>query len=225
MGWRVTQADPPSFWVTTPRVVLVLMGTILAAYVAYFFAPDAAKEFALVHFSVIPVRFDAHGPAPYGAWYEYAGPLLGHMFMHGGWIHVGMNLLVMAQGAPFLARRLGDGRFLLLFFVSGVAGALCYVFLQPHAETPMVGASGAICGVFGAYFLAVRPTPQAAFADARVRYAIFMFLFINVFLAGVAQVTGFLPIAWQAHLGGFVTGAALYPLLAPRWRDGPWARA
>jgi membrane associated rhomboid family serine protease len=220
-----SQAEQPSFWAVTPRVVTWLMGAILAAYLAYFLAPNDAKEFALYHFSVIPARFDANGPAPYGSWFEMAAPLIGHVFMHGGWIHLGMNLLVMAQGAPFVAARLGGLRFLLLFFVSGAAGALAYVLIHPGGEGPMVGASGAICGVFGAYFLAVRPTPRAAFADPRVRNAIFMFLLINVVLAGVAQMTGFLPIAWQAHLGGFMAGAALYPLLAPRVAAGPWSQA
>ena len=59
------------------------------------------------------------------------------------------------------------------------------------------------------------PIPQ-------VRNAAFLFLFINVFLAGLASVSGFLPIAWEAHLGGFVTGALVYLVMAPRLARGPW---
>jgi rhomboid protease GluP len=131
--------------------------------------------------------------------------------------------LVFLQAAPFVAGRLGAGRFVALFFGSAIGAALAYILINAHAETPAVGASGAVCGVFGAYFLSVRRSWREALADPQVRGAGFSFLFINVFLAGLASVSGFLPIAWEAHLGGFVAGAALYPLLAPRLTPGPWS--
>jgi membrane associated rhomboid family serine protease len=96
---------------------------------------------------------------------------------------------------------------------------LANIVLNAHSDVPMIGASGAICGVFGAYFLAVRPTPRAALADPIVRNAIMMFVGVNIVLFA------FLPvgIAWQAHLGGFVTGALIYSLIAPRFAPrGPW---
>jgi membrane associated rhomboid family serine protease len=133
-----------------------------------------------------------------------------------------MNMLVFLQAAPFVANKLGTGRFFLLFFGSAVGAAVAYILINAHAETPAIGASGAVCGVFGAYFLSVRRSWRAALADRQVRNAAFMFLFINVFLAGLASVTGFLPIAWEAHLGGFVAGVAIYPLLARRVAHGPW---
>jgi len=225
----VTQAEP-TFWNTTPPIVLWLMGAIAAAYGLYAFAPIEAKAFALYAFSVIPARFAADGPAPYGSPLAALAALMGHMFLHGGILHLGMNLMVMAQGAPFVARRLGDVRFLVLFFGAGLAGALAYIGLNPaemHQASlasahKMVGASGAICGVFGAYFLAVRPSPRMALQDPGVRSAIGSFLLFNVVLAGLAEAAGILPIAWQAHLGGFLGGAGLYVALAPRSR-GPWS--
>jgi membrane associated rhomboid family serine protease len=66
--------------------------------------------------------------------------------------------------------------------------------------------------------LAVRPTPQAAFADPQVRNAMFSFLAINVVLMAFLP----LPIAWEAHLGGFVAGALTYLAMAPRRAMGPW---
>jgi membrane associated rhomboid family serine protease len=68
--------------------------------------------------------------------------------------------------------------------------------------------------LFGAYFLAVRPTPRAALADPQVRNAMLMFLGINVVLMAFLP----LPIAWEAHLGGFVVGAAAFVMLARRQR-------
>jgi membrane associated rhomboid family serine protease len=110
-------------------------------------------------------------------------------------------------------------RFLILFFVSALGGAAAYILINPASETGAVGASGAICGLFGAFFLAVRPTPRAAFADPQVRNAMVSFLAINVVLMALLP----LPIAWEAHLGGFIAGALAYLVLAPRTRAaGPW---
>src|SRR5262249_53169597 len=137
----------------------------------------------------------------------------------GGIVHIVMNMFAYAQAAPFLASRMGGARFLLLFFVSAIGGALAYILINLHSDQPAVGASGAICGVFGAYFLAVRPTPREAFADPQVRNAMLSFLGINVVLMALLR----LPIAWECHLGGFVAGAAAYLVLAPpRHRVGPW---
>ena len=95
---------------------------------------------------------------------------------------------------------------------------IAYVLINPHSVEPAVGASGAICGVFAAYFLAVRPTPRAALADPRVRNAMLTFVGINVVLVALLP----LPIAWEAHLGGFIAGALVYLALA-RWAPaGPW---
>jgi membrane associated rhomboid family serine protease len=75
--------------------------------------------------------------------------------------------------------------------------------------------------LFGAYFLAVRPSPAQALADPQVRSAMLSFLAINVVLMALLP----LPIAWEAHLGGFLAGALAYPLLAPRARySGPWGQ-
>jgi membrane associated rhomboid family serine protease len=146
------------------------------------------------------------------------------VFAHFGVPHILMNMIAYVQVAPFLSRRVGGGRFLLLFFVSAIGGAAAFTLINAHANYPAVGASGAICGLFGAYFLAVRPTPQAALADPQVRNAMVSFLGINVVLMGVLAAMHILPIAWEAHLGGFLTGAAAYLLLAPRSRApvGPW---
>jgi membrane associated rhomboid family serine protease len=121
--------------------------------------------------------------------------------------------------APFVERRLGGGRFALLYLLSILGGAAAYIMINPNSAGPAVGASGAVCGVYAAFFLAVRPSPRAALADARVRNAMLWFVGINVVLMALLP----LPIAWEAHLGGFIAGAGAFLLLAPRrGRLGPW---
>lgn len=214
--------DSEPAWRRMPAVVLGLIALISAASIVFFILPLPQQEAVARAFAVIPARFDNANVDHFTTWYGALGPLLGHVFLHLGWLHLGLNMFVFMQAGPFVAQRLGAQRFLALFFLSAIGAALAYIVINPHSTVAAMGASGAICGVFGAYFLLVRRTWRDALADAQVRNAIFMFLFINVFLAGIASATGFLPIAWEAHLGGFITGAVLALALAPRLARGPW---
>lgn len=197
-----------------PPVVSILGAAILAAFFVYGQYDPMANAALFDRWSVVPARYD--NPASYIA---FAAPLFGHAFFHYGAPHILMNGLAYMDAAPFVAQRLGAARFLILFFVSALGGALAYILINAHSEIGAVGASGAICGLFGAFFLAVRPSPQAALSDPRVRRAMLMFLGINVVLFAFLP----LPIAWEAHLGGFIAGAVSYLLLAPRrGAQGPW---
>jgi membrane associated rhomboid family serine protease len=104
-----------------------------------------------------------------------------------------------------------------LFFLSAVGGALCYIWINPGSPNPAVGASGAVSGMFAAYLWAAL---QVGPATAAMRRAIMLtgagFLVVNVGLAAAARIAGVFPIAWEAHLGGFVAGLILYPVLARR---------
>jgi membrane associated rhomboid family serine protease len=198
---------------------LVLGAVIVVAFVALGqYAPQAHPEL-FDRFAIVPARFDPDYAGRYPSLTDAMAALFGHVFFHYGPFHLLMNGLAYLQVAPFLSSRLGDTRFLLLFFLSALGGALAFILINANAETGAVGASGAICGLFGAYFLAVRPTPRAALADPQVRNAMLMFLGINVVLMAFLP----LPIAWEAHLGGFLVGAAAYVALARRQRRaGPW---
>lgn len=189
--------------------MIVLSFVVLGQY-----APEAHLDL-FDRFAVVPARISGFTSVE-----GVVAPVFGHVFFHYGVVHLLMNGLAYMQAAPFVARRIGGLRFLLLFFVSAVGGAVAYVLINPASQVGAVGASGAICGLFGAYFLAVRPTPAAALSDPRTRNAMLSFLGVNVVLMALLP----LPIAWEAHLGGFVAGACAYPVLAPRSRAmrGPW---
>lgn len=195
--------------------MLALGATIVTAFVAFGqYAPETHAA-GFDRFAIVPARFTS-GTID---WIEALASLFGHAFFHYGPLHLLMNGLMFMQAAPYLARRIGDARFLVLFFVSALGGAAAYILINSGSAVGAVGASGAICGLFGAYFLAVRPSPRAALADPQVRNAMASFLGVNVVLMAFLP----LPIAWEAHLGGFMAGALAYPLLARRRRVmGPW---
>jgi len=137
------------------------------------------------------------------------------MFLHGGWFHVGSNMLFLWIFGNNIEDKLGHVRFLVFYLVSGVVAVLAFVVTHPHAQVPLVGASGAVSGLLGAYVV--------AFPRARVLTLIWVFFFVRlvwlpaVFFLGfwlILQLLYGLPtlgggtsgVAYLAHVGGFVFG-------------------
>jgi membrane associated rhomboid family serine protease len=145
-----------------------------------------------------------------------------HMFVHGGLMHLWLNLgAVMVLTPPVLiglgGYRRGWGRYLVLFAVSGLLGAATYLAMHPFGAVPMVGASGALCGLWGALS---RIGPDGAIvpicsgpvwvqvkAFAKMNLILFAILFVLVRMSG-----GVGGLAWEAHLGGFVFGLFAMPI-------------
>ena len=208
-----------------PRVVTGLVGLIVLAHVAAMFLAPATLEGLYVEFGVAPAYLlEAARSHPFAI---LVAPL-SHVFLHGGWIHLLFNCFLILQTGELVAERLGRDaggalRFLTLFFASAAAGAVVYILFNAQSGTPAIGASGAGCGLYGAYLLALAPNWRIAIRAPAIWRMAFFFLAVNVGLALLARASGVLPIAWEAHLGGFVGGVALYPLLAPRRvRRTPW---
>lgn len=208
----------------TPFIIWALVGAIVLAYVAFAMLSREQQDAFAYAFALIPQRFNPEAPTRFVNWYEALGPLLGHAFLHVEWWHAGLNAFFFFLLGRLPALRLGPWRFLIVFFAGAVLGALVFVALNWNGDIPAIGASGAVCGVFSAYFLSLRPTWRQAIADPGIRGAFGQIFFLNVVLMGVLSKLGWLPIAWEAHLGGFVGGALAYIALAPRYR-GPWTRA
>ncbi len=148
--------------------------------------------------------------------------LLGYMFLHGGWLHLGGNLLVLFVFGDNVEDALGHLRFLLLYLLAGVAGGALHVLLGPDPETPLVGASGAIAGVMAAYLLMYPRAKLFVLAFARLpvllpaSWFVAAWFGVNLLEAARGGHGGDHDVAWWAHIGGFVTGLALVlPLRQP----------
>ncbi len=161
-----------------------------------------------------------------GRWYA----LVSHMFAHAGPLHLLMNSSFLLGVTPVVMMRFGVGpsgwlRFAILFLVSGLLGAALFLYLHPAGVVPMVGASGAICGVWG---VAARTGPDGGrlpFLSARVWREVWAFTQMNIILFGILFVLvrmsgGVGGLAWEAHLGGFLFGLLLGPWLAPQRDEG-----
>jgi membrane associated rhomboid family serine protease len=149
------------------------------------------------------------------------------MFLHGDFMHLAGNMLYLWIFGDNVEDRLGHFRFLVFYLLSGVAATVFFVWTQPGLAVPLVGASGAIAGVLGAYLV--------SFPRARVATLIFLGFFIRIVqipalvvlgLWFVLQLLSGLPtvgsagaeggIAFMAHAGGFVAGMVLVWVMTPR---------
>lgn len=142
-------------------------------------------------------------------------PLFTAMFIHGGWLHLLGNMLFLWIFGDNVEDRLGSVRYLLFYLATGLAGFMAQMAASPVSSSPMIGASGAIAGVMGAYILMFPRSKIIAlvpifffFTFIEVPAFLFLILWFGLqLLNGVAGIgTQGNLVAWWAHVGGFLTG-------------------
>jgi membrane associated rhomboid family serine protease len=152
------------------------------------------------------------------------------MFMHGGFFHLGGNMLYLWIFGNNIEDKLGHLRFIIFYIFCGIIAAYSHAIIVPHSLTPMIGASGAISGILGAYLL--------LFPRAGVYSLIFFGFFVQIVKIPALIVIGFWAIvqfingmvstglvkqggvAWFAHIGGFLIGLLTIKLWLPRRKRG-----
>lgn len=149
--------------------------------------------------------------------------LVTSLFLHGSWLHLVGNMLFLQVFGDNVEDAMGHARFLLFYLACGVAAGLAHAFALPGSEQPLVGASGAVAGVIGAYLvlhpralvwgLALNLIPVRISAA----WALSAWVAVQVWHAWQGDDAA---TAWWAHLGGFVTGLALVQLLRRRPIEG-----
>ncbi|MFQ6615362.1 MAG: rhomboid family intramembrane serine protease [Fidelibacterota bacterium] len=200
-----------------PRVIVPYVTyTILGINIAAFLLQLATPPEVTYRFAIIP-KMASVDPGHYGL------TLFTSMFLHGGFPHLAGNMLYLWIFSDNVEGILGHTRFTLFYLVCGLAAGLLQTVIDPGSTVPVIGASGAIAGVLGAYMI--------TFPRARVHALIFLFWYITtvripaVYVLGfwfLIQVTNGLAmmginttggVAWFAHIGGFVAGIGLVRLL------------
>lgn len=225
-----------------PIVVWLLIAANVAAFLYQISLTPQQLELFIYKHALVPARYFMP------SWGTRIGlspldvtPFLTNTFLHGGFLHIIMNLWTLWIFGPALEDRLGPGRFAILYVLSGILASMTHAMFNATSTIPALGASGAIAGVIAAYAL------RFPFAWIRVLVLIVIIpLFFNVpaivfaglwFLTQILQGTTelFSPfaasgIAWWAHIGGFVSGWILLAMLeqratpAVRYHGGPWER-
>jgi membrane associated rhomboid family serine protease len=204
-----------------PIVNWMLITLNLLAFFTLVSAGSQAEIWVAI-LGVVPARFLNHPSL-----FEFV-TIFTSMFLHGGWAHLFGNMLALYIFGDNVEDRLGSGRYLFFYLFCGLAAALAHIGLNPDSPVPTVGASGAISGVMAAYLL--------FFSSARVITVIFIFIlpwfveipavifigfwFLSQLFNGVLMVVAgaqaFGGVAFWAHIGGFIAGLVLGPLIARR---------
>ena len=207
----------------------LVTGTILVLCVLAFgwqaLLGDEAAQRAVLALGAIPaVLFDRADLAPDLVWVPAWATLVTSMFLHGGFWHLFGNVLYLWIFGNNVEDATGHGRFVIFYLVCGVMAAGAHAWSDPDSAVPMIGASGAISGVLGAYLL--------LFPHARVLVGIPFGFYLHTLYLPAVWVLGFWfglqllsvaladtsggGVAWLAHVGGFVAGMALIPLFKRR---------
>ena len=194
--------------------VALILANCFVFYHQLTLSLPAAQKF-IFQWGAIPYQI-VHGEVLYGkGLFPPFLTLFSSMFLHGGFLHLIGNMLYLWIFGNNIEDTLGHFRFLLFYLLTGLGAALTQVFSDPQSTTPMIGASGAVAGVLGAYLL--------LFPHARILTLMFIFVFIRMiripalivlgfwFLVQLLSVTsGFeTGVAFFAHIGGFVAGLIL----------------
>jgi len=215
--------DEPNGRHLTPVVNYTLIAINILVFLYQLTLSDAASDSALTRFifrwGAVPDEI-AHGHDLFA--------LLTSMFLHGGWLHVAGNMLFLWVFGDNVEDAMGHARYLLFYLLCGLVAGLAQVAIEPSSLTPLVGASGAIAGVLGAYIL--------LFPRGKIRTLVFLGYFVTIvmipawmqiglwivlqFFNGFASFgvktgeTG--GVAYFAHIGGFLAGAVLIWLFRDR---------
>ena len=203
--------------ITKPYVNLTLIGLCVLVFLYEFFLPPARFEDFIFQYGAIPAEI-THG--------ENLISLLTSMFLHGGWWHLIGNMLFLWVFGDNIEDAMGHVSYLLFYILCGLAAAMAQVLLDTNSTIPIVGASGAISGVMGAYIV--------LFPHGRIRALVFFGYFGQVILVpawvmigiwfalqifgGFAALGGVDQggVAFWAHVGGFIAGTVLVWLFRDR---------
>ena len=201
---------------------LVNLGLILLNALVFLIeirmAPSVLRSFIFT-WGLVPANLLSD---PGGRWQT----IFSSMFLHGGWFHIISNMWVLYIFGDNVEARLGKLRYLIFYLLSGVAAALLQTYVMPTNGEPMIGASGAIAGVLGAYLILFPGSRIASLVPilfiltiVEVPALIFLvFWFVTQLYSGLFMINGGAEsgIAWWAHIGGFLFGMLMVAFFARR---------
>jgi len=208
----------------TPYVTYALLSACVLVFFWQISLGDAVQQ-AVYSFGVIPSVLFATKSLPVEleilpAWLT----IFTSMFLHGGWMHLIGNMLYLWVFGNNVEDAMGHKRFILFYLSCGLLAALTQAVFNPDSEIPMIGASGAISGVLGAYvllhpharILVLIPIGILIYTPWIAAYWVLGFWFVLQLVNSLISASDTGGVAYGAHLGGFVAGMLLIPLFKYR---------
>jgi membrane associated rhomboid family serine protease len=192
---------------------------VLAFFVELAQPSDAALQSFIQSWGVVPREYSAARDLPPTIPLPFWSTLLTSMFLHGGWMHLGGNMLYLWIFGDNLEKVMGAARFLVFYLGCGLAASFAHIAFGAGSNIPAVGASGAISGVLGGYLVLfprnqVRVLTRGGVAHVPAIVVLGFWIFIQ-FINGIGSLTTTTEtggVAYMAHIGGFVAGLVLVKL-------------
>jgi len=201
---------------TTPYITVTIIILNAIAWLYELMLPQNVLNAFLQTFGVVPANFSF-------------ATLITSMFLHGSWMHVIGNMWYLWIFGDNVEDRLGHARFIFFYLLCGIAAALAQVAIDPTSTLPTIGASGAIAGVMGAYFVLYPQSRVLTLVPLIFFYEVFempavvllgFWFLLQLFSAGAIAVTasthGSGGVAFMAHVGGFLVGIIAVFILKKR---------
>lgn len=205
-------------YVTVALVIFNVLIFALEVYILATLGQDGLNNF-IAHYGAVPTDITHGSPFHIG--------LLTSMFLHGGFLHIAGNMMFLLPFGDNVEDRLGHFRYLLFYLLAGVIATLFFVIFNANSSSPLIGASGAIAAVLGAYlrlypggrvkglfFIIILLIPITLPAALFILYWFAMQLFSSVASLGSGTIGQDSGVAFLAHVGGFLAGLILAPLMA-----------
>jgi membrane associated rhomboid family serine protease len=207
-----------------PFVTWGLIALNVLVFVLEIGRPSGALQSFIQAWGVVPREYaQGHDLSPFIP-SPFWTTLLTSMFLHGGWMHLGGNMLYLWIFGDNLERVMGPVKYLLFYLICGVAAGAAHIFFNLQSMTPTVGASGAISGVLGGYLLLfphnrVRVLTRGGIAQVPALVVLGFWIVLQLFsgvgtVARTSETDG--GVAYMAHIGGFAAGLLLVKLFATR---------
>jgi len=204
-----------------PLVTVFLIVTNVVIFIYTLSQGLAGMEQLFYIFGLVPAYYSSPMGAPAG----YL-PFITSTFMHGGWMHLIGNMWVLWLFGDNVEDHMGSGRFLLFYLVCGVIAGLTHYYVNPTSTVPVVGASGAVAGVMGAYFLMFRHSRILTYVPPFFLFTVPAWVYLGFWAlsqlwSGTVElaINSYGQIAFWAHIGGFVAGMLLYSFFVQRKKD------
>ena len=205
-----------------PFITLGIIAVNVWVYIYQLTLPALHLEALIFRYGAIP--YNLTHPLAKDILYLTALPpiltIFSSMFIHGGFIHLASNMLYLWIFGDNIENALGHFRFVLFYLISGFFASLFHILSAPNATIPMIGASGAIAGILGAYLI--------LFPRANVSTLFIFIIIIRIIKVPAVLVLGFWfliqllnagteggSVAWYAHIGGFIAGIFLVKIFKP----------
>lgn len=199
-----TQNSEPFFkFGNIPNFTKTFIAAILIINVPLLLWPDSALQpWVNYTFGFVPAMFTGQVTG-YSA-VSYLSPIT-HIFIHGNWMHLAFNVIMGAALGTFFERAYGTRTAAIFCLLCGLAGALLTLILNPYSTVSIIGASGAISGLFGAIIITMHQTGQLGPIGRRGPWPIIIFWLVFMIVSGMLVS----DLAWMAHVGGFIAGIGL----------------